>query len=109
MEVATATATATAATATAMTMDAFGAPLRACPVAEHAVSAVNGTPLVVTWVNRATHPLTLSVLDYEGAERPMTHLRSKPETSIAFNSNAGVVWRARALNGELLLQVRRRS
>ena len=47
--------------------------------------------------------MALSVLDYEGAELPMRVLRRYDDTA-AFNSQEGVVWRARSLNGALMLE-----
>ena len=46
----------------------------------------------------------LSVLDYQGRELPMRTLSKQDETA-AYNSNEHVVWLARALNGQLLLEL----
>ena len=58
---------------------------------------------MLSWVNRAPHPVKLSVLDYEGRELPMATMQ-RPEDSLAYNSNERVVWRARAPNGQLMLE-----
>ena len=51
-------------------LDAWGELLPPCPQHDaDGMSLPGGEPLVVTWVNRATHPITLSVLDYPGRER----------------------------------------
>ena len=83
-----------------------GARLKACPLAlPEAVSIPGGAPLVVSWVNRARFPVALSVLDYEGRELRLKVLRRLEDTA-AFNSHEQLIWRARSLNGELLLETR---
>ena len=66
-------------------------------------SRPGGDPLLLSWVNRARHPVRLSVLDYTGREIPMRTL-NRPDETAAFNSHERVTWRARALNGELMLE-----
>ena len=46
-----------------------------------AASRPGGEPLVVTWLNRATHPVTLSVLDYQGPERDAVRSSKLPQPS----------------------------
>ena len=59
--------------------------------------------MVVSWLSRARFPVSLLVLDYGGRELPMRTLRRFGD-SAAFNSHEGLVWRARSLGGELLLE-----
>ena len=73
-----------------------------CPVpSTSAASRAGGDPLVVSWVNRCRFPIAIVVLDYGGIELPM-RARLRPAESAAFNSHERLIWRARALNGELL-------
>ena len=51
--------------------------------------------------SRARHPVRLVVLDYEGNEIDMVTL-ARFDDYRAFNTHERVVWRALALNGELL-------
>ena len=86
--------------------DAAGssAGVAACPEAEVAeASQPGGAPLTVSWVNRARYPIAISVLDYEGREHQMRVLRHSDEV-VSFSSAEGIQWRARALNGQLLLR-----
>ena len=76
-----------------------------CPTAPIASrSAPGGASLTLNWVNRARHPVALSVLNFDGEELPMRTL-SKPDATAAFRSQRGVVWRARALSGALMLEL----
>jgi len=80
-----------------------GAPPCPAPGGVETASKPGGAKVVLSWLNKAPHPVRLSVLDYRGAELGMATMR-KPGESLAYSSNENVVWRARALNGELLLE-----
>ena len=76
----------------------------ACPTpSPHAASEPGGAPLVVSWINRARHPIALSVLDFRGSEIPMRTLKRRDDTA-AFHSHAKLMWRVRNLGGELLME-----
>lgn len=82
------------------------ATMRPCPLPQAGgVSQPNGAPLTVTWIQRAPFPVVLAVLDYAGHEHNMGVTLRAREHVAAFASAEGIVWRARALNGELLLEV----
>ncbi|KAL1526060.1 hypothetical protein AB1Y20_020881 [Prymnesium parvum] len=84
----------------------FEAPAAPCPQLENGVTHLShpgGLPLQIQWVNRARHPVSLFVLDFAGAEVSMRVLRRTGEVA-TFMSRVGVTWRARALNGALMLQ-----
>ena len=72
---------------------------------ENTTSRPGGKPLTVTWINRARHPVQLSVLDFEGREHRMDGaLLKRPDDLMAFHSHLGITWRARALSGELIME-----
>lgn len=81
-----------------------GDSLPPCPsAAPRATTTPGGAALVITWHNRASYPVRLSVLDHLGAETTLPQTLGR-DSVIAFNTHAGVVWRARNLNGEMLTQ-----
>lgn len=58
---------------------------------------------MVTFVNRARHAVKLWVVDYNGNEIFMRALKAHDD-SAGFNSHELLLWRARALNGQLLAE-----
>lgn len=91
-------------------MDGAGLPpLPPCPdPSSNVTSQPGGPPLVVSFINRARFPVAVSVLNYEGDELSMRTLRRLAD-SATFVSQAGVVWRVRALSGELILEITPRA
>jgi len=79
---------------------------RTCMSEEEAnpvASLADGAPVEVTWVNHARHPVRLLVVDTWGVETPVRTFRRIGESAV-FASRQHVVWRARFLDGGLLLQ-----
>ena len=90
------------ASAQQLEVDYEGVPLERCPTPPaDAKSRPGGAPIQLGWISRARHPVRLVVLDYEGNEIDMVTL-ARFDDYRAFNTHERVVWRALALNGELL-------
>ena len=90
------------ASAQQLEVDYEGVPLERCPTPPAgAKSRPGGAPIQLGWISRARHPVRLVVLDYEGNEIDMVTL-ARFDDYRAFNTHERVVWRALALNGELL-------
>ena len=90
------------ASAQQLEVDYEGVPLERCPTRPAgAKSRPGGAPIQLGWISRARHPVRLVVLDYEGNEIDMVTL-ARFDDYRAFNTHERVVWRALALNGELL-------
>ena len=80
--------------------------MRPCPTSpRHTRSLPGGAPASIHWFNGARHAVRLSVLNYEGVEVPLRTL-DRPDDTASFASRERIVWRARALNGALMLEHR---
>ena len=92
--------------ALALISDAYAAPTRPCPVATFDLtSSADGAPVIVLFVNRAPHPITVLHVDQGGLEVAALSLRVGEHAEV--RARASYAWRARSRVGTLLLELAR--